>query len=290
MNNYKIDIWHDYNAKSPETISLSDIFECIKNEEFKNHIEEIRTFLKEGNKKDANKSKNKLPGFTVSGIFFTKRRKGNIKKYYGLMALDIDNLKDEEEVKRIKERICKIKYTKMAFISPSGLGIKIVVETDNTDVEKHKEVYEELLNYYKQELDIEFDEKTIDVARLCFISSDGEAYLNLDSEIFVSKNANIKEKVANEETICNDDKFDRIIEKIVEFSKNKQKFEKGNRNRFVYLLVKNNKLVAITKEKILEYCLNNYVEEDFPEDEIIDIVRSVYNNDKIIFGEYAYIY
>lgn len=300
MNNYKIDVWHNYNAKSPETISLSDIFESIKNEQLKNHIEEIRTFLKEGNKKEADKSKNELPGFTVSGIFFKERRKGNIKKYYGLMTLDIDNLTDEEEVKRIKEKICKIKYTKMAFISPSGLGIKIVVETNNTNVEKHKEVYQKLIDCYKQELNVEnvkFDEQTNDVSRLCFISSDREAYLNLDSEIYIYKESSankksniIKEKVANEETICNDDKFDRIIEIIIEFSKNKQKLEKGNRNKFVHLLVKNNKLAAITKEKILEYCLNNYVEEDFPEDEIINIVKSVYNNDKIIFGYYAYRY
>lgn len=288
MNVFNLDIWKNY--KHSGVMYLYEIYDCIKEGEYKNEIEKIRLLLKKGMKKEADELKRKLPAFTVSGIFNTNRGKEYLIKYYGLMVLDIDNLKDEEEVKRIKEKICKIKYTKMAFISPLGLGIKIIVETNNTDVEKHKEVYKELLNYYKQELDIEFDEKTIDVARLCFISYDEEAYLNLDSEIFISKNVNIKEKVANEETICNDDKFDRIIERIIKFSKNKQKLEKGNRNRFVYLLVKNNKLVAITKEKILEYCLNNYVEEDFTEDEIINIVRSVYNNNNIIFGKYAYRY
>lgn len=284
MNNYKIDVWYNYNNKATAGYTLSEMFEVIKIGQLKNHIEEIRTFFKEGNKKEANKSKNELPGFTVSGIFGTRRRKEDIIKYYGLMTLDIDNLKDEEEVKRIKEKICKIKYTKMAFISPSGLGIKIIVETNNTDVEKHKEVYQEVVNYYKQELNVEFDKQTIDVSRLCFISYDEEAYLNLDSEIFISKKSNI---IANQKTIYNDDdEFDRIIEEIKEFTKKRQEYKKGNRNRFVYLLVKNCKGAGITKERILEFCLNNYKEEDFTQIEIEMIVKSVYNNDKIEFGKW----
>lgn len=281
MNVFNLDTWENY--KHSGVMYLYEIYDSIKEGEYKNEIEKIRLLLKKEMKQEADELKRKLPAFTVSGIFNTNRREEYLIKYYGLMTLDIDNLKDEEEVKRIKEKICKIKYTKMAFISPSGLGIKIIVETNNTNVEKHKEVYKELLNYYKQELDIEFDEKTIDVARLCFISYDEEAYFNLDSEIFISKNTNIgKEKV--------DDEFDRIIEKIIEFTKKRQEFKNGNRNRFVYLLVKNSKGAGITKERILEFCLNNYIEEDFTEEEIQNIVKSVYNDDKVCFGQWKYKY
>lgn len=281
MNVFNLDTWENY--KHSGVMYLYEIYDSIKEGEYKNEIEKIRLLLKKEMKQEADELKRKLPAFTVSGIFNTNRREEYLIKYYGLMTLDIDNLKDEEEVKRIKEKICKIKYTKMAFISPSGLGIKIIVETNNTNVEKHKEVYKELLNYYKQELDIEFDEKTIDVARLCFISYDEEAYLNLDSEIFISKNTNIgKEKV--------DDEFDRIIEKIIEFTKKRQEFKNGNRNRFVYLLVKNIKGAGITKERILEFCLNNCIEEDFTEEEIQNIVKSVYNDDKVCFGQWKYKY
>ncbi|EKB57524.1 BT4734/BF3469 family protein [Bergeyella zoohelcum] len=281
MNVFNLDTWENY--KHSGVMYLYEIYDSIKEGEYKNEIEKIRLLLKKEMKQEADELKRKLPAFTVSGIFNTNRREEYLIKYYGLMTLDIDNLKDEEEVKRIKEKICKIKYTKMAFISPSGLGIKIIVETNNTNVEKHKEVYKELLNYYKQELDIEFDEKTIDVARLCFISYDEEAYLNLDSEIFISKNTNIgKEKV--------DDEFDRIIEKIIEFTKKRQEFKNGNRNRFVYLLVKNSKGAGITKERILEFCLNNCIEEDFTEEEIQNIVKSVYNDDKVCFGQWKYKY
>lgn len=289
MSNYKIDVWYNYNNKATAGYTLSEMFEVIKSGQLKNHIEEIRTFFKEGNKEEANKSKNELPGFTVSGIFNTRRRKEDIIKYYGLMILDIDNLKDEEEVKRIKEKICKIKYTKMAFVSPSGLGIKIIVETNNTDVEKHKEVYQEVVNYYKQELNVEFDKQTIDVSRLCFISSDGEAYLNLDSEIFISKNVNIsKEKVVNEETIFTREESLILIEKeVIEFKNNCQRFEKGSRNSYVYLFAENCKGAGIIKEITIEYCLDNYVEEDFTEDEIITIIHSAYNNNKKVrFGQW----
>ena len=84
-------------------------------------------------------------------------------------------------------------------------------------------------------------------------------------------------------------KLYQIIERIIEFTKRKQKYVKGNRNRFVYLLVKNSKLGGVPEEIIREFCINNYVEEDFPVGEIESIME-VYNDDEIKFGKYKYKY
>ena len=214
------------------------------------------------------------------------------------MVLDIDNLKDEEEVERIKKEIEKIEYTKMVFVSPSGLGLKIIVETNNTDVERHTEVYKELVNYYENQLNVGFDSQTCDVSRLCFFSYDETAYYNCESKIFISEKDTKKEKKMMEnKVVSNGGEYNKVIERIIEFTKRKQRYVRGNRkryvrgnrNRFVYLLVKNSKLGGVPEELIREFCINNYVEEDFPVEEIESIME-VYNDDEIKFGEYEYRY
>lgn len=296
MTNYKVNLWSDYiDNRTDETLEI--IFEAIRQEEFY-EVEEIRQLLKKGKKKEADKLKNELPSFTTSGFFDKKRKKENLIKYYGLMVLDIDKLESEEEVEQIKEKAKSIPETKMAFVSPSGLGLKIIVETNNTDVERHTEVYKELVEYYEKALEVKLDSQTCDVARLCFISSDVNAYYNEDSKIFQSevlKNTPKKEirkeiKIKKEVKIqiINDlEKYNRVIEEVVYFTGKRQKYESGNRNRFVYLLVKNAKLGGVSDDIILEYCLNHYVEDDFTDKEIEDIIKSVYNDEKIEFGKFA---
>ena len=285
MNNYQIDVWKNYNEQAGYQ-NFENILLAIKEGEFKSEITEIRNSLKENNKNKSNRLKNSLSGFTVSAIFDEKRQKERVIKYYGVMVLDIDNLKDEEEVERIKKEIEKIEYTKMVFVSPSGLGLKIIVETNNTDVERHTEVYKELVNYYGNQLNVKFDSQTCDVSRLCFFSYDETAYYNCESKIFISKK---EKKMMENKVVSSDGKYNKVIEEIIEFTKTKQKYEKGNRNRFVYLLVKNSKLGGVPEEIIREFCINNYVEKDFPIEEIESIME-VYNDDEIKFGKYKYRY
>lgn len=285
MNNYQIDVWKNYSEQAGYQ-NFENILLAIKEGKFKSEITEIRNSLKENNKNKSNRLKNSLSGFTVLAIFDEKRQKERVIKYYGVMVLDIDNLKDEEEVERIKKEIEKIEYTKMVFVSPSGLGLKIIVETNNTDVERHTEVYKELVNYYGNQLNVKFDSQTCDVSRLCFFSYDETAYYNCESKIFISKK---EKKMMENKVVSSDGKYNKVIEEIIEFTKTKQKYEKGNRNRFVYLLVKNSKLGGVPEEIIREFCINNYVEKDFPIEEIESIME-VYNDDEIKFGKYKYRY
>ena len=46
---------------------------------------------------------------------------------------------------------------------------------------------------------------------------------------------------------------------------------------------------GVPEELIREFCINNYVEKDFPVKEIESIME-VYNDDEIKFGEFEYRY
>ena len=95
MNNYQIDVWKNYYEQAGYQ-NFENILLAIKEGKFKSEITEIRNSLKENNKNKSDRLKNSLSGFTVSAIFDEERRKERVIKYYGVMVLDIDDLKDEE--------------------------------------------------------------------------------------------------------------------------------------------------------------------------------------------------
>lgn len=83
----------------------------------------------------------------------------------------------EHPIKKLKE-IKDDLYVKMAFISPSGTGIKIIVLTDNTDWLKHEEVFKQTSKYFFEKYGIVSDEQPKNVNALCFFGSDENAIWN----------------------------------------------------------------------------------------------------------------
>ncbi len=77
--------------------------------------------------------------FTVSGLFEGGRKLSFLKSYNPFVILDIDKL-DMEILPDLILKAKAIPFTKVLFVSPSGRGLKIVVEV-NTDKEKHGIAY-----------------------------------------------------------------------------------------------------------------------------------------------------
>ena len=86
-------------------------------------------------------------------------------------------MKRRIQVERIKSEAIAIPYTTLCFISPSGMGLKIAVLVDSGK-EFHQEAYIQVVEYYANELDQDFDLQTKDIARLCYFSYDKDAYYN----------------------------------------------------------------------------------------------------------------
>jgi VirE N-terminal domain. len=285
MSDYRINIWGEF-VNHIEYKYLSEIFSDIKSGVYEEKIKKIRTLLLDGDIESSNKLKKELLGFTTSGIFYfnKSRKQENLLKYNGLVILDIDYLKNYGEVDMIFEKIIRIEETKMAFRSSSGLGIKIIVETNNNDPNKHAIVYKEVVKYYQVILGVEFDTKTCDIARLCFVSYDENAYLNLESKIFeVSENTEIKIKRPKENV---DELFELKMKITVEFTEKYQKFEESNRNQFIYLLSKNCNVYGMKKDLVIDYCLVNYRETGFEEKEIRQTITDAYKNRSFEFGKW----
>jgi hypothetical protein len=165
-----------------ENLSLTEIFEQIRKGKYRNQVEELRQLLAEGKKNEYDLQKKKLPAFTPCGTFNINRKRLNITNYSRLIILDIDKL-SASKLNSIKEIVKNEKYTMAMFESPSGNGLKILVKV-STGIENHLTSFNQVKSHYESILGVEVDPTGKDITRLCFMSWDKDAILNIDARQF----------------------------------------------------------------------------------------------------------
>ncbi|MBS1549559.1 MAG: hypothetical protein JSS94_06825 [Bacteroidetes bacterium] len=280
MENVKFNFYEDFRCS--RYTHLDEIVNDIKTGTYhRTIIPYIKLFDKEGKTEETKNLKNKIPTFIISGMFSKLGRKiENLRIYHGWMVLDIDGIKDEETYQIIFEKVKNILYTMVAFRSPSG-GMKIIVQTNNKDVNKHSERYKKLVNYYEEKLDVEFDTSTCDVSRLCFYSYDEQIFYNKEAKVFNF------EEINNVNTVVeNADILALEMQEMIEFTEKRQKYKVGNRNNFIKLFSLNCSNHGIKESDTLEFCLSRFVEEDFDEYEITLTIKNSYEKNSDKFGDW----
>jgi len=164
-----------------ENRDLESVINEIANGKCKTEIEQIRELIKNGDEKEAKTIKKGLPGFTPSGTFKETRANLNLASYSGVVSLDIDNL-SEKELESLKAIAKNDPNSLYVFISPSGNGFKMGVKVDSSG-ENHCQAFEQVKAHYLPLFGEKIDQLP-DVARLCFMSYDPEAFYNPDSSVF----------------------------------------------------------------------------------------------------------
>lgn len=138
-------------------------------------LDTVLTRIKEGKSKEqvANvrngdkSAKQKLPAVCFSGIFKDGKRADDSLLYHsGLVILDFDHV----DVERTKRALAADKYILTCWVSPSGDGVKALVEVTNT--EKHREHYRSLKKYFDEQYGLELDSTGENESRACFESHD----------------------------------------------------------------------------------------------------------------------
>ena len=129
---------------------------------------------------------NKLLSVTFAGTFPRGKRKAeHISQHSGLIVLDIDGLTDAQITDLLAE-LAQMPQVVLAFISPSGKGIKVVVSVTprpENDLE-HKGGYHACLEFFDDlatEYGFEIDTSGKDCSRLCFLSHDPRAIVNTNA-------------------------------------------------------------------------------------------------------------
>ena len=113
--------------------------------------------------------KKQLPSICFSGIF-EKRANNAIKEHSGLVCLDFDHI---EDIQKFKDRFKNDKHVMMAFVSPSGDGLKVVIKIP-ANINSHADSCRALKQYFHDDKLDDFK----DVARVCYESYDSDIYYN----------------------------------------------------------------------------------------------------------------
>jgi hypothetical protein len=165
-------------TKGYDPVSITDIYDAIKSEHWAKFVDPIRNLEYKSDAYDA--AKNSLPAFTLSGVF-PEGQRGNefIVSHSGRIAIDIDGLKDS--VEDVRTELIADEYTEGVGLSVGGRGLVVCVKIDG---EKHIEVFEQLEQYYLKKYGLQIDKSCKNVARIRYVTSDKDFYINYDSKVF----------------------------------------------------------------------------------------------------------
>ncbi|EKT3964525.1 DUF3874 domain-containing protein [Flavobacterium psychrophilum] len=258
--------------------SLLTILEEIKTGKYKPGIVYLRKSLAENKTEAYNKAKKSLPAFTPSAKFVGGRKLEFLAEYSKCIILDIDKL-NEKDLQNAKHLANQSEFTFASFISPSGNGLKILVNI-NSDKANHKEAFLLVQAHYESILKLEIDKSGKDVTRLCFYSFDENLYLNENATTFVTLSAvempliETKPEPKTKDPIP-ETNYEAIYNHCIKFTEKKVQYANGSRNVFVHQLACNMNRKAVPMDVALNFIQTDF---NFDDKEVSQAVTSAYGN------------
>src|SRR5262249_55185656 len=122
--------------------------------------------------------KKQLPGEMWSGRFENHQQPAGEKliEHSGLLCADLDEL--GTRIPDIREKLVKSPYLWAMFCSPTGYGLKAVFRVP-ADPSAHLPSFRAVEKHIRELTGLQIDEACKDMARLCFLSYDPDAYVNV---------------------------------------------------------------------------------------------------------------
>lgn len=241
-----------------------EIVSAIGSPKYRNTVESVRRIFLEQGEKAANEEEKKLPSVTFSANYRGGRSNATLVKYLGYIVIDIDHL-SKEELARILQTVRACSYTRIAFISPKGMGLKIIAHTQRPDgtlpdtiqeiEDFHNAAYNKVASFYSQLCQTEIDTSGQDVGRTCLLSYDPGIYFNRDATPFIveqpplfyktqkkkktpgRKKQETDNNPVSEETALNYHSSHASLMVTLNYYHNKsEKYTEGNRNNYLHHL------------------------------------------------------
>jgi hypothetical protein len=273
----QVSIFKNFNeVVENKTIPL--ILEDIRTGKYKHSIVYLRKSLADNKIEAYDKAKKSLLAFTPSGKFVDGRKPNLLAEYSSFIVLDIDKL-DAETLKQTSQNANACEFTFASFISPSGNGLKILVQVNSTGA-VHKDAFLRVQAHYEKLLNLSIDKSGKDITRLCFFSYDEKLFYNPTASIF--------------QVICTDEltehikpflkeplhsvpitNYEVVYQHCVKFTEKKVQYVNGSRNVFVYQLACNLNRKAVPLQAALGYILSDY---NYDDKEVTHAVNSAYGN------------
>ena len=161
---------------SNRTMTIKEAYQYITSLEPMERTHILRSIK---NKKEARKFKETDFDFACFGGTFSYRAAEKLIEHSGLMCLDYDHVGNRWQLWSLREKLLQdpILKTELLFTSPSGDGLKQVVEIDFT-LGSYQQWFKMLRNYILKTYQVEIDKSCSDVCRACLLPHDASCYVN----------------------------------------------------------------------------------------------------------------
>mgnify|MGYP001427409490 CR=1 FL=1 len=296
-------IFRNFNQPVENKSLILIMKEEILSDKHRPQIERIRQLKAENKPEQADQHKKSLPAFTPSGTFEGGRKMEFLTMYSGFVVLDFDKLAPDT-LKAAFNIIKDIPFTFACFRSPSGNGLKVMVEVD-TGVELHETAFSQVADYYEKllapalgEAAGGLDRSGKDVTRLCFLSWDPEAYYIIQNKKFevqlevapqsepVRRQGHPQQEEVAAIPEASDNSFwEQHYDFCKKITDKKSTYAQENRNNYIYLLANNCNRRGIPEAITVDLIQNDSF--DLPFREIQSTVRSAFKNNGNEFGKFV---
>lgn len=154
-------------------------------------IDQILTIIKNGNSQlitqitairnltchqKQNEAKKKLPVFCCNGTFH-KRNNASLLQYSSFIAIDFDGFKTNDELLAYKEHLKTYPFVYAVFVSPSGNGLKAIIQHTSTNPAHHYNLFVQLHRVFGLG-NANFDSVVSDISRGTYFSYDPDLWQN----------------------------------------------------------------------------------------------------------------
>lgn len=179
----------DYYRKAEAPVAsaattIEDLIEAVRSDEYKEPVVRLRQMLANGDEDGYSEAKRSLPAVSISGACDGRRKAAVAEgrfKHSGFIQIDLDG-KDNVgwSVEEIREILQAEPRIVAAFVSPGGDGVKGIARVP-ADPATHLGSFIAARNHFKS-FNLTIDEACKDPVRLCFVSYDPSAWVDLSRE------------------------------------------------------------------------------------------------------------
>ena len=187
-------------TKHADSVELSAFLEGVRTGKWQDIVLQVRACK---DKSERDKLKKSAPLVTVSGSF-SDRKDDALKEHSGFIAIDIDNIDNPEEAKKL---VLQDSYIYSAFTSISGHGLCLVMRIDGT---RHADAFNGIASYLYHTYQLIVDQSGKNVSRARFISYDPWIHINTKAILFKKYLAKPKERKLAKVAVIKTD-FDAMI-------------------------------------------------------------------------------
>ena len=168
----KVSVFDNAFGGDPRTASLESVINDIRSERYAEQVEGLRELLHAGDRDGYNREKRGLPAFTMSAICSGRTI---LVSHSGVIQADLDGLNGT--LFKVRDKVKADPHVAGGFVSPSGAGLKLGIRVP-ANQGGHGESFQAVERYISETYGVEIDGACKDPLRLCFFSSDPEAWLN----------------------------------------------------------------------------------------------------------------